>query len=127
MAKHGLVVISVALLLGLSSAVNAQSNDTDKLTGAVVGGLIGSTIGDGDGKKIATALGIIIGARMADGERYEKRDFVRECRRNVPLRFKDNEGTKRAWIRGCVDNLEDIQARLEREAYNEGANNGPTN
>jgi len=57
MAKHGLIVISVALLLGLSSVVNAQSNDTDKLTGAVVGGLIGNTIGDGDGRKIATALG----------------------------------------------------------------------
>lgn len=127
MVKYGLVVTSVVLLLGLSSVVNAQATDTDKLTGAVVGGLIGSTIGDGDGKKIATALGIIIGARMADGERYDKRDFVRECRKNVPLRYKDNEGAKRAWIRGCVDNLEDIQARLEREAYSEGANNGPTN
>lgn len=127
MVKYGLVVTSVVLLLGLSSVVNAQATDTDKLTGAVVGGLIGSTIGDGDGKKIATALGVIIGARMADGERYEKRDFVRECRRNVPLRYKENEGAKRAWIRGCVDNLEDIQARLEREAYSEGANNGPTN
>lgn len=126
MVKYGLVVMSAILLFG-SNVANAQANDTDKLTGAVVGGLIGSTIGDGDGKKIATALGIIIGARMADGERYNKRDFVRECRRNVPLRYKDNDGAKNAWIRGCVDNLEDIQARLEREAYNEGANNGPTN
>lgn len=127
MYKKLLVVMCVSLLLGFPSAVNAQSNDTDKLTGAVVGGLIGNTIGDGDGRKIATALGIIIGAHMADGERYEKRDFIRECRRYVPLRYKDNEGARRAWIRGCVDNLEDIQARLEREAYNEGANNGPTN
>jgi len=127
MVQKLLVVMFASLLFGLSSVANAQSSDTDKLTGAVVGGLIGSTIGDGDGKKIATALGIIIGARMADGERYEKRDFVRECRRNVPLRYKDNEGAKRAWMRGCVYNLEDIQARLEREAYNEGANNGPTN
>lgn len=126
MVKYGLVVMYVSLLLG-SNVASAQASDTDKLIGAVVGGAIGSTIGDGDGKKIATALGVIIGARMADGERYDKRDFVRECRRNVPLRYKDNEGAKRAWIRGCVDNLEDIQARLEREAYSEGANNGPAN
>ena len=126
MVKYGLVVMCVSLLLG-SNVVNAQASDTDKLIGAVVGGAIGSTIGDGDGKKIATALGIIIGARMADGQHYDKRDFVRECRRNVPLRYKDNDGAKHAWIRGCVDNHEDIQARLEREAYNEGANNGPTN
>lgn len=114
----------VALLSG--NAV-AQNNDTDVLVGATVGGLIGNSIGDGDGRKIATALGIIIGARMADGERYNKRDFYRECRRNVPLRYKDNEGAKNAWVRGCIDNLEDIQARLEREAYSEGAHNGPTN
>ena len=126
MVKYGLVVMFAILLFG-SNVANAQASDTDKLTGAVVGGLIGSTIGDGDGKKIATALGVIIGARMADGQQYDKRDFERECRRNVPLRYKDNEGAKRAWIRGCVDNLEDIQARLEREAYNEGANNGPAN
>ena len=120
-----LVVTTAILLLG-SSAVNAQDNDTDKLIGAVVGGAIGSTIGDGDGKRIATALGALIGARMADGERYARRDFVRECRRNVPAKYRNNDGAKKAWVEGCVHNLEQIQANLESEAYKEGLQNGST-
>jgi pyruvoyl-dependent arginine decarboxylase (PvlArgDC) len=119
-----LILIS---LLVLSSAANAQSNETDKLIGAVVGGVIGSTIGDGDGQKIATALGALIGARMADGERYERRDFIRECRRNVPAKYRNNDGARKAWIEGCISNLERIQADLEVEAYNEGLKDGSTN
>jgi outer membrane lipoprotein SlyB len=120
MVQKLLVVMCVSLLFG-SNAI-AQSNDTDKLIGAVVGGAIGSTIGDGDGQKIATALGALIGARMADGQRYERRDFIRECRRNVPAKYRSNDGARKAWIEGCVHNLEEVQARLEREAYNEGLN-----
>jgi len=112
------VVISVGLLFG-SNAI-AQSNDTDKLIGAVVGGAIGSTIGDGDGQRIATALGALIGARMADGERYEKKDFVRECRRNVPAQYRNNQGAKKAWVEGCVSRLENLQAQLEQKAYEDG-------
>lgn len=113
-----LVVISVGLLIG-STAI-AQNNDTDKVIGAVVGGAIGSTIGDGDGQRIATALGALIGARMADGERYEKKDFVRECRRNVPAQYQNNRGAKRAWVTGCVNRLENLQAQLEQKAYEDG-------
>ena len=125
MVQKVLAVMCVSLLFG-SNAI-AQSNDTDKLIGAVVGGAIGSTIGDGDGQKIATALGALIGARMADGQRYERRDFVRECRRNVPVKYRGNDGARKAWIEGCVHNLEQVQARLEQEAYNEGVQNGSTN
>lgn len=114
-------VAIVAVLLCGSSAVNAQNNDTDKLLGAIVGGAIGSTIGDGDGKRIATALGILIGARMADGEKYGRRDFVRECRRNVPAKYRNNNGARQAWIEGCVANLEELQAELEEQAYRDGA------
>lgn len=113
------VAISVALLVG-SSAVSAQANDTDKLIGAAVGAAIGSTIGDGDGQRIATALGALIGARMADGERYEKKDFVRECRRNIPAKYRNNQGAKKAWVEGCVSRLENLQAQLEQKAYEEG-------
>lgn len=119
-----LIVTSILLF---SSAANAQSDETDKLIGAVVGGVIGSTIGDGDGQKIATALGALIGARMADGERYARRDFVRECRRNVPAKYRNNDGARKAWLEGCVNNLERIQADLEVEAYNEGLKDGSTN
>lgn len=115
------VVISAVLLVG-SSEVNAQTSDTDKLIGAAVGAAIGSTIGDGDGQRIATALGALIGARMADGERYEKKDFVRECRRNVPAKYRNNEGAKKAWVQGCVNRLEELQTELEQKAYEEGLN-----
>ena len=125
MVQKLLVVMFASLLFG-SNAI-AQSNDTDKLIGAVVGGAIGSTIGDGDGQKIATALGALIGARMADGQRYERRDFVRECRRNVPVKYQGNDGARKAWIEGCVHNLEQLQAKLEQEAYEKGVQNGPTN
>jgi hypothetical protein len=119
-----LIVTSILLF---SSAAYAQSDETDKLIGAVVGGVIGSTIGDGDGQKIATALGALIGARMADGERYARRDFVRECRRNVPAKYRNNDGARKAWLEGCVNNLERIQADLEVDAYNEGLKDGSTN
>ena len=115
------VVISAVLLVG-SSEVNTQNNDTDVLVGALVGGAIGSTIGDGDGQRIATALGALIGARMADGERYEKKDFVRECRRNVPAKYRNNPGAKKAWMEGCVNRLENLQTQLEQKAYEEGLN-----
>ena len=115
------VVISAVLLVG-SSEVNAQASDTDKLIGAAVGAAIGSTIGDGDGQRIATALGALIGARISDGERYETRDFVRECRRNVPAKYRNNDGAKKAWIQGCVHNLQELQAELEQKAYQDGLN-----
>jgi outer membrane lipoprotein SlyB len=121
-----IAVIAAILLLG-SNLANAQSNDTDKVIGAVVGGVIGSTIGDGDGQKIATALGALIGARMADGERYNRKDFVRECRKNVPVKYRRNDGARKAWIEGCVNRLEKIQAELEAEAYNEGVSDGSSN
>lgn len=121
------IAFTIAILLLGSNLANAQSNDTDKVIGAVVGGVIGSTIGDGDGQKIATALGALIGARMADGERYNRRDFVRECRNNVPAKYRRNDGARKAWIQGCVNRLEKIQAELETEAYNEGVNDGSSN
>lgn len=111
-------VILTCMLIGAQGL--AQANDTDKLIGAAVGAAIGSTIGDGDGQKIATALGALIGARMADGQRYERRDFVRECRRNVPAKYRSNDGARKAWIQGCVHNLEQVQAKLEQQAYREG-------
>jgi hypothetical protein len=121
------IAVTIAILLLGSNLANAQSNDTDKVIGAVVGGVIGSTIGDGDGQKIATALGALIGARMADGERYNHRDFVRECRKNVPAKYRRNDGARKAWIEGCVNRLEKIQAELEAEAYNEGVRDGSSN
>ena len=47
-------------LLALVPAAYADEQD-EKILGAVAGGYLGSTIGGGDGKTVATVLGAIIG------------------------------------------------------------------
>jgi len=70
-------VITATLLLGLSS-IEARSQSTEQLLGAIAGGALGSTIGDGDGRKAATVIGAIIGYRV--GERVlnsrDHQDFL---------------------------------------------------
>jgi|LakMenEpi03Aug12_release.lakeMendotaPanAssembly.Ray.scaffolds.fasta_scaffold680596_1 uncharacterized protein YcfJ len=128
--------ITAALLLGCSSiAANAQS--TEQLLGAIAGGALGSTIGDGDGQKAATVIGAIIGYRM--GERLlnptDKANFVQlkpndlrqYCRSEVPSKYEHYYNLKSKWIAGCVQRLQRQQRELEREAYMDGLNNGSTN
>ena len=124
-----LVVMSVALLLG-SQSIRAQSNeDIDVLLGAAAGAAIGSTIGDGDGRKIATVVGGLIGANMArdrNGYRYVGKRFESYCKDKVPSQYRNNVGVARSWIEGCVARLEQRQAELEQQAFEE-ALNGPAN
>lgn len=121
-----LVVITASLLVGLVSTSAHGQEDTDVLLGAIAGGVIGSTIGDGDGQKIATALGALIGADMArnNSNNYyrSERSFRSWCRKNVPAAYVRNAGAANAWINGCVDRLSQEQANLEQQAYAEGAN-----
>ena len=127
-------VIIVALLSGYASAQEGPSSE--QILGAIAGGALGSTIGDGDGKKAATVIGAIIGYRMgervlAPNDRREfmsldRNDFVRYCRRQVPYEYDRRENLRKMWIQGCVDRLHTQQRRLEREAYEDGLN-GPTN
>jgi len=129
MKCSALVVISVALLLG-SQSVKAQSNeDIDVLLGAAAGAAIGSTIGDGDGRKIATVVGGLIGANMArdrNGYRYVGKRFESYCKDKVPSQYRNNLGVARSWVEGCVARLEQRQAELEQQAFEE-ALNGPAN
>jgi len=129
-----ILVIIVALLSGYANA--QQGPSTEEILGAIAGGALGSTIGDGDGRKAATVIGAIIGYRM--GERVldpndrrefmslDRNDFVRYCRRQVPYEYDRRENLRKMWIQGCVDRLHTQQRRLEREAYEDGLN-GPTN
>ena len=124
-----LVVMSAALLLGSQSTVAQTQGDIDVLLGAAAGAAIGSTIGDGDGRKVATVLGGLIGAEMArdrNGYRYVGRRFESHCKDRIPTEYRNNVGVARSWVQGCVARLEQRQVELEQQAFEE-ALNGPAN
>ena len=126
--------IIVALLSGYASAQEGPSSE--QILGAIAGGALGSTIGDGDGRKAATVIGAIIGYRM--GERVlnpnERKEFLSYngdhffwyCRRQVPHEYFQQDNLRKMWIKGCVERLRRQQLQLEREAYEDGLH-GPTN
>ena len=129
MKWFALVVTSAALLIGSQSTVAQTQGDIDVLLGAAAGAAIGSTIGDGDGRKIATVLGGLIGANMArdrHGYRYVGKRFESYCKDKVPSQYRNNLGVVKSWVEGCVARLEQRQAELEQQAFEE-ALNGPAN
>lgn len=131
-----LPVITAALLLGSPSIMAQEEPITEQILGAIAGGALGSTIGDGDGRKAATVIGAIIGYRV--GERVlssnDRRaftrmghdDFRRWCRYEVPYRYENDSRIRNQWISGCVNRLNRQQRELEREAYEDGYY-GPSN
>jgi uncharacterized protein YcfJ len=130
MQKINLFLLSLILVIGSGNAIAQNSeDDLDVLLGAVAGATLGSTIGDGDGKKIATVLGGLIGANVArDRHRgyYGSRRLESICKDRVPAQYRRNVGVTRSWINGCVIRLEQYQAELEQNAFEE-ALNGPSN
>lgn len=132
--KSFLIAIVVGISL-FSQRVDAQS--TEEVLGAIAGAALGSTIGDGDGRKAATVIGAIIGYRMGErvlgkDERSQflemtAQDFRRFCRREVPYRYDQDRRLRERWVNGCVARLHRQQRELEREAYNDGYYNGPSN
>ena len=120
-----LLAITAALLLGSQSTVAQNQDDINVLLGAAAGAAIGSTIGDGDGRKIATVLGGLIGADMArdrHGYRYAGRRFETYCKDHVPNQYRTNPGVSRSWVEGCIVRLEQRQAELEQQAFEEALN-----
>ena len=120
-----LVAITAALLLGSQSTVAQNQDDINVLLGAAAGAAIGSTIGDGDGRKIATVVGGLIGANMARDRhsyRYVGQRFESYCRDHVPAKYRNNLGVARSWVEGCVARLEQRQAELEQQAFEEALN-----
>lgn len=117
------------LMLSLPAQAQ-QSGSTEQLLGAIAGGALGSTIGDGDGRTAATVIGAIIGWRM--GERVlgnsEQREFLKLgtddfrgwCRTELPQRYAHDKRLSLSWIAGCVQRLENQQRALERQAYLDG-------
>lgn len=124
--KNTILIAMSALLLLSSGVAKAQSNDEiDVLLGAAAGAAIGSTVGQGDGRKIATVVGGLIGAEMARDRneyRYAGKRFETYCRDNVPAKYRGNLGVTKSWVAGCITRLEQRQAELEAQAFEEALN-----
>lgn len=115
----------------MSAPLQAQQDPTaEQVLGAIAGGALGSTIGDGDGRKAATVIGAIIGWRMGErvlGKedhqnflRLDARDLQGWCRTEVPQRYAHDPRLARSWVAGCVQRLQNQQRSLERQAYLDG-------
>jgi len=141
--------ILIASMLGfmlLSPKADAQS--TEQVLGAIAGGALGNTIGDGDGRKAATVLGAIIGyrhgERILNGQngnsynaypRYYRDDSIdyngltrnqyrihNYCKSQVPPKYHNNPGAFRSWVIGCAARVEQMQQQIEMEAYQDALN-----
>lgn len=110
---------NLILFAALAFPVTALADDTDKAVGAVVGGLVGSTVGHGDGRVLATAAGAVIGYSIADGK-FNRNSAKQRCERQVPERYLDNRRARKSWVKGCVQRMEERQERLEERAYRDG-------
>ena len=125
-------------LVLLAPAAYADHKD-EKLLGAIAGGYLGSTIGGGDGKKVATVLGVIIGYNVgpqvlgnnySEGHtyghhdrswrepRYRQADIYKICEYRNP--YPRDSGPYWSYNRGCVQRLSQEVRELEREAYEQG-------
>lgn len=124
--KNTILIAATLTFLLSSAAVSAQNNDEiDVLLGAAAGAALGSTVGQGDGRKIATVVGGLIGAEMARDRneyRYAGKRFETYCRDNVPAKYRGNVGISKSWVAGCVTRLEQRQAELEAQAFEEALN-----
>lgn len=124
--KNTILIAATLTFLLSSAAVSAQNNDEiDVLLGAAAGAALGSTIGQGDGRTIATVVGGLIGAEMVrdrNDYRYVGKKFETYCRDNVPAKYRGNVGVSKSWVAGCVTRLEQRQAELEAQAFEEALN-----
>ncbi len=124
-ARAPLIVIALLASSSRVGAAHEGTAPTDPWLGATIGGLIGSTIEQGDGRKVATAVGAVIGYQLAadtaDGlSRQQYRQLERRCRAAIPAEYRINAGAAKAWVEGCIDREVRNQQDLEREAYEHG-------
>lgn len=127
----------LAIMLALVS-INAYADQEDeKLLGAIAGGYLGSTVGGGDGKTVATVLGAIIGYNVGPQvlgnsqgytygyhdrqwrqPRYRQADIYKLCDRRNP--YPRDSRFYWSYNRGCVQRLSEEMRELEQHAYEQG-------
>lgn len=128
--------VLLILLLALIPVAHADE-EQEKVLGAVAGGYLGSTIGGGDGKTIATVLGAIIGYnvgpqvlgnsqgytygyqdRQWKHPKYRQADIYKICDRRNP--YPKDSRFYWSYNRGCVQRLSEEMRELEQQAYEQG-------
>lgn len=79
MNKICTVLVSGLLALSLTACQEMTNQDVGTVTGAVAGGLLGSTVGKGGGQMVAIAAGTLVGAYMggAIGKSMDQQDQAR--------------------------------------------------
>jgi uncharacterized protein YcfJ len=114
---------------------NSVGDGDGRRAARVVGAVIGYRLGG----QALTPHGIVQGSSVCeyDGARCQSRfvaisepfhhvrpsssDPYGYCRSQVPYEYRGNHGAARSWISGCVSRLQRYQAKLEEEAYLDGA------
>ena len=130
-----ILVATAVLLIGFGSVTAKTQSSEEQILGAIAGYYLGNSIGSGDGRDAARVIGAMIGWRYGnkilgadeqqyyrDFSNYGSREFTNYCRNRVPPRFDMDRDTRRYWINGCVQNLEEKKRQLEYEAYQAGRN-----
>jgi surface antigen len=76
MNKICTALITALLALSLTACQEMNNQDVGTVTGAVAGGLLGSTVGQGGGQMVAIAAGTLVGAYMggAIGRSMDQQD-----------------------------------------------------
>lgn len=134
-------VSAIVLTIATTGCANAQTNE--QVWGTLIGGGLGYVFGDGSGhqKEIAAASavgGLLLGTHASraryqpihSGPVYVSQEPVYRgsyssagavCASNVPPNYAYNDGARSAWVRGCINRMQQQQYQLEREAFEAGA------
>ena len=146
--KNLLVATIVSAAVFFSPVTKAS--DGDKLLAAVAGGVLGSTVGKGDGRKAAIVAGAVLGYRYGErilnsdsnstyrsesyiprehynGQYIPQGNYARSdrekriyCQNNIPHRYSYNDRLRTVWVSGCLERLQQEEDRLAQEAYQDG-------
>ena len=68
---------------------------------------------------MSVGAGVAVGYSVAGGDLF-KSNRRKWCEHNVPDKYWENKGTRRAWIKGCMSREKQRQERREDRAYNDG-------
>jgi hypothetical protein len=73
---------------------------------------------------VAVVVGGIVGYLIANdkdsGEVRSTSGARRWCERNVPPRYENNRHLSKAWVKGCVQRVQEEESEFAEEAYNNG-------
>ena len=125
--KKLLVVAAVSVIVLSGCITSNQQGGT--LIGAAAGGLLGSQIGNGTGKLVATGLGVLAGAMagQAVGQHMDRPPTIvyKEAapngvvapRSNGRCSYIENDGVRSSCERGLADRRREAQKQSEQRAY----------